>query len=436
MKQSRWMKKLISAALAVTLVFSMIVGGTGSAAAASQKGIIDVYKECGDYLYKTVSEPTFGSIGGEWAIYGLAKSGYNMSDAYIKKYQKTVEKAVQEGFNDEAGVLDDRKYTEYSRVIIAYAELGLDPTNICGYNMVEKLADFDKVVWQGINGPIFALRALDAGNYEIPKTEGIENVTTRQKLVEYILDLQLDDGGWTLMGDKADTDITAMAVESLAPYYALSTTLCDRKTRTAVRGAVDKAVACLSRMQGKNGTFSSWGAVNSESCAQVICALSSIGINPNTDKKFIKNGKSVVDALLSFYDSKVGGFRHVNKAQAGYKAQVNQMATEQAYYALAAYKTSVPNRVILSSITKKNSTTIEVKWKRASVGSGYQIMCAANKSFTFDVRNAEVRGRKSVSWTTGALKKGNTYYVKIRAYKVTDGNYMYGQWSTVKKIKI
>ena len=88
MKQSRWMKKLISAALAVTLVFSMIVGGTGSAAAASQKGIIDVYKECGDYLYKTVSEPTFGSIGGEWAIYGLAKSGYNMSDAYIKKYQK------------------------------------------------------------------------------------------------------------------------------------------------------------------------------------------------------------------------------------------------------------------------------------------------------------------------------------------------------------
>ena len=143
---------------------------------------------------------------------------------------------------------------------------------------------------------------------------------TREKLIQVILD-QLTDGGWDLSADKADPDMTAMAIQALAPYY---------KTNETVKAAVDKALEALSALQRNDGGFGSWGTVNSESCDQVIVALTALGIDPTTDSRFIKNGNTVLDALAGFYVTG-GGFRHT----AG--GELNGMATEQGYYALAAY---------------------------------------------------------------------------------------------------
>ena len=144
---------------------------------------------------------------------------------------------------------------------------------------------------------------------------------TREKLIGVILDAQLTDGGWNLSADKADPDMTAMAIQALAPYY---------KTNETVKAAVDKALDVLSGLQQGDGGFGSWGTINSESCAQVIVALTALGIDPTADSRFIKNGLTVLDALAGFYVTG-GGFRHT----AG--GERNGMATEQGYYALAAY---------------------------------------------------------------------------------------------------
>ena len=144
---------------------------------------------------------------------------------------------------------------------------------------------------------------------------------TREKLIETILGAALEDGGWTLSGTKADPDMTGMAIQALAPYY---------KDNQAVKEAVDKALNVLSGLQKDDGGFGSWGTVNSESCAQVIVALTALGIDPTCDSRFVKNGKTVMDALAGFYVDG-GGFKHVaDKGRDG-------MATEQGYYALASY---------------------------------------------------------------------------------------------------
>ena len=122
-------------------------------------------------------------------------------------------------------------------------------------------------------------------------------------------------------GENADPDMTAMAIQALAPYY---------KTNETVKAAVDKALEALSALQRTDGGFGSWGTVNSESCAQVIVALTALGIDPIADSRFVKNGLTVLDALSSFYVTG-GGFRHT----AG--GDLDGMATEQGYYALAAY---------------------------------------------------------------------------------------------------
>ncbi len=265
-----------------------------------------------DYLL-SLGVPTAGN---EWRVLGLARAGKitsELSDGYYSSLESYVK-------NIGSAKLDSRKSTENSRVILSLSAIGKDATDVAGYNLLEPLADFDFVTWQGLNGPVFALIAFDTYSYEIPTaSEGVTQ-TTREKLINYILESQLENGGWTFFGSTADPDMTGMAIQALAPYYSKN---------VDVKTAVDKALDVLSASQQENGGFASWGSVNVESCAQVLTALSSLDINADTDERFIKNGNTLVDAIMEF--SVENGFAHVKDS--GY----NQMATEQAYYALVSY---------------------------------------------------------------------------------------------------
>ena len=266
------------------------------------------------------------AFGSEWLVIALARSGREVPDSYYD----SVVKAVQ----DADGVLSDRKFTEYSRTILALTAIGKDPTNVGGYDLLSKLADMDDVTFQGLNGAIFALIALDSNKYDVPAVADGGKQVTRDGLVAYILEQQLSDGGWALSGDSADPDMTAMALQALAAY---------RTGDKAVQSAVDKALKTLSDMQQADGGYSSWGTLNSESCAQVIIALTALGIDPAKDSRFAKNGLTVLDALLSF--ALDGGFRHTADGER------NDMATEQALCALTAYARLLDGKTALYDMT-------------------------------------------------------------------------------------
>ena len=267
------------------------------------------YKTTGDFMSK-LGTPTVNSVGGEWMVIGLARSGRSVPAGY---YDNVVEYVKAKADANER--LHPAKVTDNARVIMALTAIGKDVTNVGGHNLLKGLDNMAYVQTQGINGPIWALIALDSHNY--PTMGDV----TREKLIQVILDAQLTDGGWDLSAENADTDMTAMAIQALAPYY---------KTNETVKAAVDKALEALSALQRGDGGFGSWGTVNSESCDQVIVALTALGIDPIADSRFVKNGNTVLDALAGFYVTG-GGFRHT----AG--GERNGMATEQGYYALAAY---------------------------------------------------------------------------------------------------
>ena len=160
-----------------------------------------------------------------------------------------------------------------------------------------------------------------------------ENTTTlRDDYLNYILSEEKSDGGWALSGDSADPDITMMAVQALSKYTYLP----------EVNDAVESALAVMSSKQNDQGGYSSWGSVNAESIAQVICGLTMLGIDPTTDERFIKNGNTLVDALKSFSAdcvkdkvtySEYRGYAH---AEQNGVMKYDQMATEQAGYAMVA----------------------------------------------------------------------------------------------------
>ncbi|HMM06970.1 MAG TPA: terpene cyclase/mutase family protein [Clostridiales bacterium] len=273
------------------------------------------------YLCSTVTEPTFGSVGGDWVVIGLARSDYDVPEGYFNTYYDNVVAYVK----DCGGILDQSKNSEYSRLILALTAIGKDPADVAGYNMLMPLADFEKTSLQGINGPIWALLALDSGNYEIPQNSDAASQATRDLYIEAILSCQLANGGFSFTSgmEDADADITAMALTALSNYV----------DRSEVAAAVEKALGCLSSMQQEDGGFRFDEQESAETDAQVLVALASLGIGRD-DVRFIKNNVTVADHLLTFALSD-GSFAHMLPADGP-----DQMATEQAFYALVALERS------------------------------------------------------------------------------------------------
>ncbi len=329
-KQTRlWVEMLINAIGEVTLDSGERIAmarGAYETLSAAQKALVENYATLtaaeerygvltAQLYQKTYSEttsylagrgtPGVGSIGGEWAVISLTRSGKTVGSGY---YTAALDYAIENGENNR---LDANKATENARLILALTAAGYDPTQLAGFDLTAGLNEMAYIQKQGLNGSVWTLIALDSHNW--PTSGDV----TREKLIQAILDKALPSGGWTFAGDKADPDMTGMALTALAPYY--------KSGDAKVVAAVDKALDVLSQMQGKDGGFGS-----SESCAQVITALTALGIDPATDERFVKRGKNALDALCGFA-VEGGGFAH----SAG--GERNAMATEQGAYALAAY---------------------------------------------------------------------------------------------------
>ena len=281
------------------------------------------------YLQAQIPEPTCAAVGGDLLVFGLARSGLKAPQKYFDTYYKNVEDYIV----SVDGVLSRKKNTEYSRVILALTAIGKNPADAAGFNLLLPLGDFDETVRQGVNGVIFALLALDSGGYEIPEAPEAETQATRELYVGELLRREIPDGGWTLTGGEPDVDITAMTLQALAKY----------RDWQDVEDAVQRGIAALSALQEPNGAYLSWDEENSESVCQVIVALTELGISLD-DERFVKNGQTLPQVLERFA-CEDGSYRH------SLNGGSDEMATEQAFYALAAIHRAETGETTLYDMT-------------------------------------------------------------------------------------
>lgn len=292
---------------------------------AEVPGFDEAYAGAKAYIQSAVSAPVVSYLFGEWAVLGQARAKVPLSEAYIAAYYEKVVAYVKANIGSD-GILrkpDDKNtpvITDNERIILALTAIGKDPANVGDKNLLTALQDKDimKVTDTSktdINGLVMGLLALNSRNY----------TSDTSWLVQAVLEQQNKDGSWSASADTkpvGDVDMTAMALQALAPYHK------DGGNET-VNTAVEKALNWLS------GKYRS-GYDSSESCAQVVIALSALNLDANTDARFTKTveGKtlSVLGNLLQYRVAENGGFKH----QFADKA-VNEMATEQALCAMAAY---------------------------------------------------------------------------------------------------
>ena len=268
------MKKryIIIAALIIALFVLAFMG---------EKKEVNSFENICSMLLDEVPEPSVSSLGGEWTVTALARAGYDVPEGYFEKYYSNLSAYLKE--ND--GVLHKSRYTEYSRVIIALSAIGASPENVGGYNLILPLSDYEKTVKQGVNGAVFALLALDSGNYEIPENSDAEVQATREMYVKKLCENQNKDGGFSLKGES-DIDLTAMVLQALANY----------RDNEEVKAVVEKGIECLSEMY-LNGK-----AENAESVSQVAMALCELGIDFG-DERFVKDEKTVPELVSDYVNS-------------------------------------------------------------------------------------------------------------------------------------
>ncbi|NLV20658.1 MAG: hypothetical protein GXY49_01485, partial [Syntrophomonadaceae bacterium] len=183
--------RIIAVALILILVLTLPVAAQDKRPSSELQTYL---QSTAAWLVRTVPQPASGSVGGEWAVMGMARSDCDVSQDWFDAYYNNLLASVQAA----EGVISTRKYTEYSRVILALTALGKDPAEVGGYNLLTMLGDYDKVLAQGINGPIFAMLALDSGAYAIPVCTGARQQASREMYIDYILNRQNADGGWSL----------------------------------------------------------------------------------------------------------------------------------------------------------------------------------------------------------------------------------------------
>ena len=324
MKTMKLLRKITALTLSLLLALTLCVTAFGDSlsygdmaasiisAEKAQLGIAD-----GAALLTEENFPAGSSVS-DWTALAMARAGIADDYAgYLVRLQAYVERQYAEN-----GGLHEVKATEYHRIALTAAALGGDPTAFGTKpdgTAIDLVAEGtynwqgDDLGGQGLNGWIFALLTMDAVGSEVPADARY----SRQDMLDAIVSAQLPEGGFSLGGGEMDVDITAMALQALAPY------------QEQYPEVIDAALNALSAAQLPSGGFESWGAQSSESCAQVLLALCELDVDPETDERFQKDEGSVIDALLAFRLAD-GGFAH----QLG--GQLDAMAGEQAMQALTA----------------------------------------------------------------------------------------------------
>lgn len=298
------MKRFLT--LFVSLFFSVVVFGNASVSAETDytektqelvDGIIDFklsQTESGtvqEWIDGVLSQ-TAGTAS-EWYIFALSRYGhYNFSE-----YEKALYDYLKA--NGKRTAVTELKYA------LVLASAGSGDSYIS-----ESVGATGK---QGIMSYVYGLHMLNNG-YE---SEGITN----EEIINAILSMQKADGGWAVMGDNGETDTTAMTIQALAPRYN------DNET---VKAAIDNALKLLSGRQLENGDFASYGVPNPESTGQVLTALTSLGIDPTADERFIKNGNNLIDGI-ELYRNADGSFSHEKGKE------YSDNATVQTFYSLVSY---------------------------------------------------------------------------------------------------
>ena len=396
----------------------------------------------------------------DWYIMSKLRTGQTISDAEKEAYGQSAVSVVSKWKANQ-------KPTDIARVALTLSAMGKDITNVGGVNLAAMLYSSDRLE-DGSNELSWTLIALDATSQKIPADAKWD----RESMIDALLGFQNENGGFGLFDNKSTgVDMTAMILQALAPYVK----------EAKVQTAVDKALAYL-----KDAMDEEYAYTSPESAAQVILALACLKLDA-VDAGFAAESKGIFSTLEKNYRVKDGGYAHLKNGVANamasyqimeaYEAYRRFKASEEGYWDMNSLKPSTPETpsttetpntpetpstsetpgtpetpstdktpetpttekpakkparpVIRKAAAVKKKATLT--WKKVKGAAGYQVYRSMRKNGKYVCVKKNLKAAK---YTDKKLKKGKTYYYKVRAYKKVNGKTITGAYSAIRKVKV
>jgi len=206
-----------------------------------------------------------------WAAIAIASTGDDLSKwGSMKQYLQT-----------SLALLNESRATDWQRHCLAIIAFQMNPRNVSGIDIIEKIKRFYHNGQIGsennIYDDIFGIITLYSSGE--PKDETIENS------INTILSQQDEQGGW------GDVDTTAAAINALATYHPSS-----------YDAQIRHALTYIKKYQEESGGFFSWGNTNCASTSWVLFSLNALEEKPTTDQ-WTKNGSTPIDYLIEIQQS-------------------------------------------------------------------------------------------------------------------------------------
>ena len=151
----------------------------------------------------------------------------------------------------------------------------------------------------------------------------------------------------------------------------------------------------------------------------VISKIKAIGTVNLTKESKIKAARKAYDALTA----------------AQKKYVTNAKTLTNAEKTLSLFKKYTPKKATLKSVKKSGTGKMKLTWGKVTSASGYQIYMSNKKSSGYK-KIATITKNKTVTYTKTKLKKGKTYYFKIRTYRKAGSKIYYGSYSNIRYLKM
>lgn len=291
-----------------------------------------------DYLRGQLELASYSSDNDD-LVFLLERAGL-LTEADSTAYEEGLTAAIK-------GSWDLEKVTQWQKIVFAVAATGKDPSDQAGMDFLSMVLSYD-VTDENNEVDLYVLNSklLAAGAFGDPLGDA-------RTAADLVLTKQNADGAfedqWGTTLDSTSLTLQALAASGLSE-------------EADIRAAIDKAVDYLSSQQSAKGSFMFNEEPSITSTAQACTALAVLGIDPASDQRFVKDGHSAWEALVTLYQQELeaaepeADFYARMQGAMGLAAGLRLHHGEEPYYSAGLFAAETSLQTPLQQKTDENGT--------------------------------------------------------------------------------